>query len=279
MKQVRLLVRRRHGRRRRQDERRPWRQRRRAWRRCAARACPCLRASPFPPTSAISTSRTRTTSRRKSTSRSARRSRSWKSRWARSWATPTDPLLLSVRSGAKFSMPGMMNTILNLGLNDATTEGAGEAKTRQSALRLRLLSPLHSDVRRSGAGYRHGQVRPHLRRAQAQGEGQARYRSDGRRSEGHHRRLQEAGPERNQQAVSAGRARAARDVARRGVPLLVERRRPPTTARWKRSPTTSAPPPTCRPWCSATWATLRHRRRLHARSRLPARRCSTANSW
>src|SRR5215831_19951317 len=36
---------------------------------------------------------------------------------------PADPLLLSVRSGAKFSMPGMMNTILNLGLNDETTEG------------------------------------------------------------------------------------------------------------------------------------------------------------
>src|SRR5713101_269382 len=34
-----------------------------------------------------------------------------------------DPLLLSVRSGAKFSMPGMMNTILNLGLNDQTVEG------------------------------------------------------------------------------------------------------------------------------------------------------------
>jgi len=34
-----------------------------------------------------------------------------------------NPLLLSVRSGAKFSMPGMMNTILNLGLNDETTEG------------------------------------------------------------------------------------------------------------------------------------------------------------
>ncbi|MBV9267958.1 MAG: pyruvate, phosphate dikinase, partial [Acidobacteriaceae bacterium] len=33
-----------------------------------------------------------------------------------------NPLLLSVRSGAKFSMPGMMNTILNLGLNDETTE-------------------------------------------------------------------------------------------------------------------------------------------------------------
>ena len=35
---------------------------------------------------------------------------------------PADPLLLSVRSGAKFSMPGMMDTILNLGLNDKTTE-------------------------------------------------------------------------------------------------------------------------------------------------------------
>ncbi|MBV9502347.1 MAG: pyruvate, phosphate dikinase [Acidobacteriaceae bacterium] len=33
-----------------------------------------------------------------------------------------DPLLVSVRSGAKFSMPGMMNTILNLGLNDESTE-------------------------------------------------------------------------------------------------------------------------------------------------------------
>jgi pyruvate,orthophosphate dikinase len=34
-----------------------------------------------------------------------------------------DPLLVSVRSGSKFSMPGMMDTILNLGLNDATCEG------------------------------------------------------------------------------------------------------------------------------------------------------------
>jgi len=35
----------------------------------------------------------------------------------------TDPLLLSVRSGAAISMPGMMDTILNLGLSDAATEG------------------------------------------------------------------------------------------------------------------------------------------------------------
>ena len=36
---------------------------------------------------------------------------------------PKDPLLVSVRSGAKFSMPGMMDTVLNLGLNDKSVAG------------------------------------------------------------------------------------------------------------------------------------------------------------
>ncbi len=36
---------------------------------------------------------------------------------------PDDPLLVSVRSGAKFSMPGMMDTVLNLGLNDESVAG------------------------------------------------------------------------------------------------------------------------------------------------------------
>ncbi len=40
---------------------------------------------------------------------------------------PVNPLLLSVRSGARESMPGMMDTILNLGLNDETVEGLAEA--------------------------------------------------------------------------------------------------------------------------------------------------------
>src|SRR5215468_2689360 len=39
---------------------------------------------------------------------------------------PSDPLLVSVRSGAKFSMPGMMDTVLNLGLNDASVKGLAE---------------------------------------------------------------------------------------------------------------------------------------------------------
>ena len=40
---------------------------------------------------------------------------------------PADPLLVSVRSGARVSMPGMMDTVLNLGLNDATVEGLAAA--------------------------------------------------------------------------------------------------------------------------------------------------------
>ena len=39
---------------------------------------------------------------------------------------PDNPLLVSVRSGARVSMPGMMDTVLNLGLNDITVEGLAE---------------------------------------------------------------------------------------------------------------------------------------------------------
>jgi len=40
---------------------------------------------------------------------------------------PADPLLVSVRSGGRVSMPGMMDTVLNLGLNDATVKGLAAA--------------------------------------------------------------------------------------------------------------------------------------------------------
>src|SRR5438445_6766247 len=47
---------------------------------------------------------------------------------------PNNPLLVSVRSGAKFSMPGMMDTVLNLGLNEDTTKDLGRyAKDERSA--------------------------------------------------------------------------------------------------------------------------------------------------
>ncbi|WP_027719091.1 pyruvate, phosphate dikinase [Desulfovirgula thermocuniculi] len=47
---------------------------------------------------------------------------------------PANPLLVSVRSGAPVSMPGMMDTILNLGLNDRTAEGLARLAHRRFAL-------------------------------------------------------------------------------------------------------------------------------------------------
>src|SRR4051812_29686634 len=45
----------------------------------------------------------------------------------RKFGDPAAPMLLAVRSGAAFSMPGMMDTVLNLGLNSATVRGLAEA--------------------------------------------------------------------------------------------------------------------------------------------------------
>ena len=44
---------------------------------------------------------------------------------------PTNPLLVSVRSGARASMPGMMDTILNLGLNDTVVEGLAKKTSNE----------------------------------------------------------------------------------------------------------------------------------------------------
>ena len=49
--------------------------------------------------------------------------RQLESAMGRTLGAPADPLLVSVRSGGKFSMPGMMDTILNIGLSDRSVEG------------------------------------------------------------------------------------------------------------------------------------------------------------
>ena len=45
----------------------------------------------------------------------------------KSFGDPANPLLVSVRSGARASMPGMMDTVLNLGLNDLTVTAVARA--------------------------------------------------------------------------------------------------------------------------------------------------------
>jgi pyruvate, orthophosphate dikinase len=65
----------------------------------------------------------------------------------RRFGDPANPLLVSVRSGARSSMPGMMDTILNLGLNAATLKGLTEAAGERLALdcRRRFLQ-MYGDV-------------------------------------------------------------------------------------------------------------------------------------
>ncbi|MEY4055076.1 MAG: hypothetical protein RL519_411 [Pseudomonadota bacterium] len=64
------------------------------------------------------------------------------------FGNPADPLLVSVRSGARVSMPGMMDTVLNLGLNDATVEGlaASSGDERFAWDSYRRFIQMYSDV-------------------------------------------------------------------------------------------------------------------------------------
>ena len=104
-----------------------------------------------------------------STTRSPPRSPSWRRRWAASLGDPADPLLVSVRSGAKFSMPGMMDTVLNLGLNDKSVKGLA-AVTGDERFAYDSLPPVHLDVRPHRARHRRRAASTHpLEKAKADG--------------------------------------------------------------------------------------------------------------
>ncbi|MEA1013665.1 pyruvate, phosphate dikinase [Sphingosinicella sp. LY1275] len=66
----------------------------------------------------------------------------------KSFGDPADPLLVSVRSGARVSMPGMMDTVLNLGLNDETVAGlvAASGDARFAWDSYRRFIQMYSDV-------------------------------------------------------------------------------------------------------------------------------------
>src|SRR2546430_20983 len=64
----------------------------------------------------------------------------------RKFGDPQKPLLVSVRSGARASMPGMMDTILNLGLNDETIKGLAAHDERFALDSYRRFIQMYSDV-------------------------------------------------------------------------------------------------------------------------------------
>ena len=94
---------------------------------------------------------------------------------------PDDPLLVSVRSGARESMPGMLDTILNLGLNEGSVEGLAERTANERFARdshRRLVQMFGNVVRgHPGRGLRGGD-----RRCQVRARGEARHRAGTGRS-------------------------------------------------------------------------------------------------
>ena len=94
-------------------------------------ACPCRRASSSPPRPAARS--WRAAGLTASTTSSAIGWRAIEAAVGRRFGDAADPLLVSVRSGAPVSMPGMMDTILNLGLNDATRAGLAVSAARAFA--------------------------------------------------------------------------------------------------------------------------------------------------
>ncbi len=87
-----------------------------------------------------------------------------------------NPLLVSVRSGAAASMPGMMNTILNLGLNDKSVKGLATA-TGNPRFAYRLVSPPDQHVWRRRDGRRPRALRSGVFAGQVEVQGRGRHGS------------------------------------------------------------------------------------------------------
>ena len=193
---------------------------------------------------------------------------------------PADPLLVSVRSGAAASMPGMMETVLNVGLNDESVEGLAAA-VGQRAVRLGLLPPADPDVRQDRARHRRRALRARPRRGEARAGHRPRPRPRRRAPQGRRRPVQGDRPRAHRPRLPDGPARADGPGDQRRL-RLVELR-----------PRDHLPPPRAHPQrrrhrrqhlldgVRQPRRRLRHRRRLHPRPgqrragrlrRLPAER-------
>ena len=177
---------------------------------------------------------------------STTRSRASRRSAGRRLGDPDDPLLVSVRSGARDSMPGMMDTVLNLGLNDESVRGLAGAH-RQRALRLGLLPPARADVRQ--------------RRAAASPARASRTRSPRIKAERGVRLDTELDADALRELTAplpgalrlpARPARAARARDPRRLRLLDRATAPSPTGASTASPTTGARRSTCSRWSSAT---------------------------
>ena len=164
-----------------------------------------------------------------------------------------DPLLVSVRSGARESMPGMLDTVLNLGLNDESVEGLAKATENERFAwdSYRRFVQMFGNVARGIPGEAFEDA---ITEVKAGSRRRGGHRARRRRAEGadeRSRRLQGA----HRRRLPAGPAGAA--ALRRSAPCSTPG---PATARSSTgastaSPTSGAPRSTSSRWCSATRAT------------------------
>ena len=190
----------------------------------------------------------------------------------------SDPLLVSVRSGAKFSMPGMMDTVLNLGLNDASVKGLAE-QTSDERFAYDSYRRFISMYGRIVLGIDAARFRRSLRAGQGVGRSQQRRRHPGRSATRPVRDLQAGGRRRHRPALPPGAGRSAARCDRGGV-RVVERRPgrglpgpradPPRPRHGRQRPGHGVRQPRRQ---------LRYRGRLHPRPGERRARASTATSW
>ena len=175
-------------------------------------------------------------------------------------------------------MPGMMNTILNLGLNDETTEGlaakSGNPRFAYDCYRrfIQMFGEVALDI--DMAKFDHVfDARKHKAKAKLDTDLNA---EDLKAIIDDYKKLVKKKP-----ASAISRRTRASSSSSRATPCSVAGGTPKAAyyRKMEKIPDDSAPPPTCRPWCSATWATppapASASRAIPAR----ARRCSTASSW
>ena len=139
---------------------------------------------------------------------------------------PADPLLVSVRSGAKFSMPGMMETVLNVGLNDESVRGlADQSHDERFAMDSyrRLLQMFGATV----LGHRRPGLLPLARQAEEGPRDRVGHRSRGRRPARAGRDLQEVDRGARRPRLPAEPARAARPRDARRLRVVEHRARGP----------------------------------------------------
>ena len=198
-------------------------------------------------------------------------------RAGKNFGAAREPLLVSVRSGAPVSMPGMMDTILNLGLNDETVAGleaaSGDDRFALDAYRrfISMFSGIVLGVERSA-----------FDRVIADAKTEAGVELDTEIGAATWKRVIETfkrscgkRPERiSRKKCASSFAAPSLRCSTRGTPSA-----PSSTGATIRFPTTGARRSASSRWCSETWATIPAPESLSRAIRTPATTAFSASTW